>query len=145
ERVGVLGRRNDDIAANAGEARTRADAAAAAVAELKKAPAPAAPMVERAAKAMEAQLAGRTSEGGSDRSLRVVVVASTLNAAVERGAPFVAELGAAKAVAPDPKALAPLEPLAASGVPSAAALARELTALMPALAKSVGTASREGS
>jgi len=160
ERVGVLGRRNDDIASIAGEARTRADAAAAAVAELKKAPAPAAPVVERAeiealisriaaleraAKAMEAQLAGRTSEGGSDRSLRVVVVASTLNAAVERGAPFVAELGAAKAVAPDPKALAPLEPFAASGVPSAAALARELTALMPALAKTVGTASREGS
>ena len=39
ERVGVLGRRNDEIASIAGEARTRADAAAAAVAELKKMPA----------------------------------------------------------------------------------------------------------
>ena len=38
ERVGVLGRRNDEIASIAGEARTRADAAAAAVAELKKVP-----------------------------------------------------------------------------------------------------------
>ncbi len=46
ERVGVLGRRNDEIASIAGEARTRADAAAAAVAELKKTPAPAAPAVE---------------------------------------------------------------------------------------------------
>lgn len=160
ERVGVLGRRNDEIASIAGEARTRADAAAAAVAELKKMPAPAASAVkpaeiealtgriaalERAAKAMEAQLAGRAAEGGSDRSLRLVVVASTLNAAVERGAPFVTELAAAKAAAPDPKALGALEPFAKSGVPSAAALSRELTALMPALAKTVGTTSREGS
>ena len=156
----MLGRRNDEIASIAGEARTRADAAAAAVAELKKAQPSAAPAVkpaeiealntriaalERAAKAMEAQLAGRVAGDGTDRSLRLVVVASTLNAAVERGAPFVAELAAAKAAAPDPKLLAALEPFAASGVPSAAALARELTALMPALAKAVGTTPRDGS
>ena len=61
--------------------------------------------LERAAKAMEAQLAGRAGDG-ADRSLRLVVVASTLNAAVERGTPFAAELGAAKAIAPDPKLLA---------------------------------------
>lgn len=158
ERVGVLGRRNDEIASIAGEARTRADAATAAVAELKKAPA-AAPVVdrkeiealntriaalERAAKAMEAQLAGRSGDA-ADRSLRLVVVASTLNAAVERGAPFAAELGAAKAAAPDPKVLAALEPFASSGVPTAAMLTRELTALMPAVAKAAGTTSREGS
>ena len=75
--------------------------------------------LERAAKAMEAQLAGRAGGDGADRSLRLVVVASTLNAAVERGAPFVAELAAAKAAAPDPKLLAALEPFATSGVPSA--------------------------
>jgi len=158
ERVGVLGRRNDEIASIAGEARTRADAATAAVAELKKAP-PAAPVVdrkeiealntriatlERAAKAMEAQLAGRSGDA-ADRSLRLVVVASTLNTAVERGAPFAAELGAAKAAAPDPKVLAALEPFASSGVPTAAMLTRELTALMPAVAKAAGTTSREGS
>lgn len=160
ERAGVLGRRNDEIASIAGEARNRAEAAAAAVAELKKVQPPAAPVVERkeidalnariaalerAAKAMEAQLAGRAAGDGTDRSLRLVVVASTLNAAVERGAPFVAELAAAKAGAPDPKLLAALEPFAKSGVPSAAALTRELTALMPALAKAVGTTAREGS
>jgi hypothetical protein len=162
ERVGVLGRRNDDIAAAAGEARTRADAATAAVAELKgelkKVQAPAAPVVkpaevealatrvvalERAAKAMEAQLAGRSGGDGTDRSLRLVVVASTLNAAVERGTPFVAELAAARAAAPDPKGLAALEPFAKSGVPGTAVLVRELTALMPTLAKVVGTASRD--
>jgi hypothetical protein len=160
ERVGVLGRRSDDIASIAGEARSRADAAAAAVAELKKAQAPAEPVVERkeiealntriaalerAAKAMEAQLGARAgSDVGADRSLRLVVVASALNAAVERSAPFAAELGAAKAIAPDPKLLAALDPFAASGVPSMATLARELTALIPAVAKTVGTTAREG-
>jgi hypothetical protein len=158
ERIGVLGRRNDEIASIADGARSRADQAAAAVAELKKAQTQAAPMVEhkeidglntriaaleRALKAMEAQLAGRTGDG-ADRSLRLVVIASTLNAAVERGAPFTAELAAAKAAAPDPKMLTALEPFASAGVPSAAALARELTALMPAVAKTVGTSSRGG-
>ncbi len=142
ERVGVLARRNDEIAA--------------AVGELKKAPA--APVVpraeiealtgriaalERAAKAMEAQLGARANDSGSDRSLRLVVVASTLNAAVERGAPFVTELGAAKAAAPDPKRLAALEPFAKSGVTGMDTLARELTALVPALAKAVGSGSRD--
>jgi hypothetical protein len=159
ERVGVLGRRNDEIASIAGEARSRADQATAGVAELKKAQTPAAPQVERkevdalhtriaalerALKAMEAQLAGRTGGDGADRSLRLVVIASTLNAAVERGAPFAAELAAAKAAAPDPKVLAALEPFASSGVPSAAVLTRELTALMPAVAKAVGTSSHGG-
>lgn len=163
ERTGVFGRRNDDLAAAAGEARTRADAATAAIAELKselkKVQVPAAPLVtpaelealatrvaalERAAKAMEAQLAGRTGGDGADRSLRLVVVASTLNAAVERGAPFAAELAAARAAAPDAKGLAALEPFAKSGVPSVTILARELTALVPALAKAVGTSPREG-
>jgi hypothetical protein len=163
ERVGVLGRRNDDIAAAAGEARTRADAATAAVAELrgelKKVQAPAAPTVkpaevealatrvvalERAAKAMEAQLAGRSGGDGTDRSLRLVVVASTLNAAVERGTPLAAELAAARVAAPDAKGLAALEPFAKSGVPGTAVLVRELTALMPSLAKAVGTSSRDG-
>ena len=126
---------------------------------MKKVQAPAAPTVnpaevealatriaalERAAKAMEAQLAGRSGGDGADRSLRLVVVASTLNAAVERGTPFVAELAAARAAAPDAKGLAALEPFAKSGVPGTAVLARELTALMPTLAKVVGTSSRDG-
>lgn len=154
ERIGVLERRNDDVASIAAEARKRADAAAAAVAELKKVPAPAAPAVdrgeiealaarvaalERAAKALEAQIGARASNEGSDKSLRLVVVANALNAAVERGGPFVQELAAAKAAAPDPNVLKALEPFAAAGLPSTAALARELAALVPALVKTVGT------
>ena len=41
ERVGVLARRNDEIASIAGEARTRADAVAASLADLRKAQPPA--------------------------------------------------------------------------------------------------------
>jgi hypothetical protein len=101
--------------------------------------------LERAAKAIEAQLGARASgEGAFDRSLRLLVVANALNAAVERGAPFVTELAAAKAATSDPKRLAALEPFAKSGVPGTDALARELTELAPALAKAVGTAPREG-
>ena len=160
ERVGVLGRRSDEIASIAGEARTRGDATAAALAELRKAQPSAVPTVqpkevealssriaalERTAKAIEAQLGSRVvGEGGSDRSLRALLVASALNAAVDRGAPYAAELGAAKAAAPDPKVLAALDPFAKAGVPGTDALARELLALVPALAKAAGTASRDG-
>lgn len=158
ERIGVLARRSDEVASIASETRSRADAATAAVAELRKHQPPAAPAIERAeietlagrlvaleraAKAVEAQLAAR-AEGSSDRAARLVVAASALNTAIERGAPFAAELDVAKAVAPDPKLLAALEPLAKSGVPGTEALARELAALVPILAKSVGTTSRDG-
>lgn len=157
ERIDVLGRRNDEIASTASEAGKRADAVTASIAELRKAQTAAAPTVardeidalanriaalERVAKAMETQLAARVAS--DDRSLRMVVVANTLNASVERGAPFIAELAAAKAVAPDAAILAPLEPFATAGVPTATALARELAALTPALAKAVGTPARDG-
>jgi hypothetical protein len=157
ERIDVLGRRNDEIASAASEAGKRADAVTASIAELRKAQAATAPSVardeidalanrmaalERAAKALEAQLAARVAS--DDRTLRTVVVANTLNAAVERGVPFVAELAAAKAVASDPKMLATLEPFATSGIPTATALARELAALVPALAEATGSTVRDG-
>ncbi len=69
----------------------------------------------------------------SDRGVRVAILASTLKDAVERGAPFGGELGAVAPLASDAKLLAALEPFAASGVPTAPALAAELKALIPAL------------
>ncbi|MPZ38884.1 MAG: hypothetical protein GEU95_12630 [Rhizobiales bacterium] len=159
ERVGVLGRRNDEIGAAANEARARADSATAAIAEHKKAQVSAAPDVQRtdidalagriaaleqAAKALEAQFGARAAGADTDRTLRRVVAASALSTAVDRSAPFMTELGAAKAAASDPKALAALEPFAKTGLPSADVLARELTVLVPALAKAAGTSSREG-
>ena len=72
------------------------------------------------------------------------MAAAMLRAAVERGEPFTAELAAAKALAADPAALAPLERFAASGVPAAAALARELLALTPTLAQVSTMPARDG-
>jgi hypothetical protein len=159
ETVSILGRRSDDIGVTAREARARVDTLAAALAELtqkvNRLGAPAierrelealasrVDAIERGEKAVEAELARRTDSG--DRLLRLAVIAATLKGAVERGDPFAAELNAAKAFAPDAKTLAPLEPFAAAGVPTAAALARELSALAPALYQAAGAPAREGS
>jgi hypothetical protein len=154
ERIAVLGRRNDEIASLAGEARKQADATAAAIAELGKAQAAAGTAVqrgdldtlanrvaalERVSKAIEAQLGSRLGAEAGDRALRTLVVAGALGAAVDRARPFITELEAAKLVAPEAKVLAPLEPFAKAGIPSIDALARELAALTPALAKAVGS------
>jgi len=71
----------------------------------------------------------------ADRPLRAAVTAQALRAAVERGDPFAAELSAAKVLSADPQTLAPLEPFAAKGLPSAAALARQLSDAAPAMLK----------
>lgn len=68
-----------------------------------------------------------------DRPLRRAVAANALDLAVRQGEPFTAALAAAKAVAPD-AALQPLEVFAGSGLPSDAALSRELIVLLPQLA-----------
>ncbi len=157
ENVSVLGRRNDDIAALAGEARKRADANAAAIAELEKKVAALGPSpvvrsefdtltgrvgaVEQSGKAIEAALAKRPLE--TDRAGRLAVVAAALKNAVDRGDPFAAELSSVTTLAPDNKTLAPLEPFAASGVPTAVMLGRELSLLAPALYQAAGVANRE--
>ena len=147
ETVSILGRRSDDIAVTAREARARVDTLDAALAELtQKVNRLGAPAVERA-RSRRAEQARRRHrarrEGGRGRArqaahrplrrqpLRLAVVAATLKGAVERGEPFAAELAAAKALAPDAKMLAPLEAFAAAGVPTAAALARELPRSRP--------------
>jgi hypothetical protein len=68
-----------------------------------------------------------------DAPLRRVVVASLLDLGVRQGEPFAATLAAAKALAPDAAALQPLEGFAATGVPTAAYLSRELLTLVPKL------------
>jgi hypothetical protein len=163
EKIDVVARRNDEIATTAGDARSRADAAAAAVTALPKTvPAPAPPpsppavprsevealanrvtALEQAAKALQAELAKRAAADAGDRTVRLAVSAAILQSTVERGDPFAKELAAAKALAGDAKALASLEPFAASGVPSAAALSRELTALLPAMRQAAGAVSQD--
>jgi hypothetical protein len=66
-----------------------------------------------------------------DPRLRRVAAATLLESAVRDGAPYADALAAAKAAAADPSALAPLDPFAATGLPTAAALCRELLGLLP--------------
>jgi hypothetical protein len=93
--------------------------------------------LDQALKASEAELARRVSAATElDRKSRLVVVSSVLLNAVERGAPFAAELAAVKTLAPDMSgALAPLNDFATAGLPASSALARELSALIPDLVK----------
>jgi hypothetical protein len=148
ETIGTLGRRNDEAAAAARAAQTRSDATAAAIATLaQKLPAGAA--VERSqVEALAARVAAvETSEktaARGDQAVRLVLVATALKSAVERGDPFAGELAAAKALGADPKLTAALEPFAASGVPTSAALARELAALAPSLRPAASAPAREG-
>jgi hypothetical protein len=76
--------------------------------------------------------------------VRLALAAVMLRDAAERGAPFAGELAATKALAADPKLLAPLAPFAATGLPGSAALGRELVALAPSLLTAAGTPPREG-
>lgn len=98
--------------------------------------------VERSSATLQQSVArGGAEAAAADRAVRLAVVASGLRSAVQRGAPYAGELGAAKALGPDPQALAPLEPFAASGVPSAQALGREFLALAPKLAQAAKASS----
>ena len=148
ETIGTLGRRNDEAAAAARAAQTRSDATAAAVATLAQ-KLPAGVAVERSqVEALAARVAAvETSEktaARGDQAVRLVLVATALKSAVERGDPFAGELAAAKALGADPKLTAALEPFAASGVPTSAALARELAVLAPSLRPAASAPAREG-
>jgi hypothetical protein len=156
ETIGSLGRRDEEVFAAARDARARVDANATAVADLAQ-KLPTATAAERAAiealgkrvGAMEAlgnrvDAVERSQQAAArdDRAVRLALAATALNTAVERGGAFTAELSAVKSLGGDPKLIAALEPFAASGVPPAAALAREFAELAPSLQAS--TAPREG-
>jgi hypothetical protein len=96
--------------------------------------------LDQNAKALQA---GQASALVRDRAVRLAIVASALNAAVNRGEPYTAELAAAKPLAP-PNALAPLDPFAPTGLPPPAALARELSDLLPSLQQKAGTPAEGG-
>jgi hypothetical protein len=150
ETVGVLGRRNDEALAAAREARVRADAGAAEISELTQKP-PAAvdrgefeALANRVGAAERSEKAAQTAAERADRALRLALAATALNAAVERGDAFAAELAAVKALGADPKLVAALEPFARSGVPTSAALARQFSELAPALQQAAEPPPRDG-
>jgi hypothetical protein len=141
--IAALQRRVDEIAASGQSAAKQADTALNAAAAAKSASEAANKMeVQRSdldavasrIKALESAVKGLAAATVPvDRAARLTVAAEALRATVERGAPYQAELASLRALGVDEKTTAPLEPLAANGVPSAAALARELDALTQAL------------
>ena len=100
--------------------------------------------LEDSVKTLSENVAHRPASA-DDRAARTAVAAEALRAVVERGAPYQAELAAMKSLGADQTVLAPLEPFAADGVPSPAALAHELSLLTPALLQASGAASKDGS
>ena len=94
--------------------------------------------LESTVKSLSDSVSHQTAGGGADDgAARLIAVAEALRTAVERGTPFQTELAAVKTLGADQTTLTPLEPFAASGVPSATALARELATLAPALTEAV--------
>ncbi len=89
--------------------------------------------IERTNKTQNAEIAQENAKPADDTALRRVVAASLLDLSVRQGDPYAAALTAAKSLSPNPEALKPLEEFAATGVPNAAHLCRELLTLVPKL------------
>jgi hypothetical protein len=78
----------------------------------------------------ELQARVRETGAGADRPSRLAAVTAALRAAIERGEPFAAELAIEKSLGADASLVTALEPFAAAGVPSPAALGHELAAII---------------
>ncbi len=134
-------------------AREQSEKLAADVNEIKSAPRETSPTpelsavnerlaaIERDTRVQGSEIA-RVAKPADDRPaddvpLRRVVVAALLDVSVRQGDPYATLLTAAKALATNAEALKPLDGFAASGVPHAAALSRELLTLVPKLSPSV--------
>ncbi len=89
--------------------------------------------VERAIRAQASEAAQESAKPADDMPLRRLVAAALLDVSVRHGDPYTAALAAAKSLADNADALKPLDGFAASGVPSANALTRELLTLVPKL------------
>ena len=154
--LAALSRRVDEVAAASQSALAQAKAASAAADEAKSAAASGlqrsdldalasrVAALESAVKSLTAESAQRSASPG-DNAARATVAAEALRAAVERGVSFQAELAAVKSFGADQDAVAALAPFAAGGVPSAAALGRELAALTPSLQRAADAETPTGS
>jgi hypothetical protein len=89
--------------------------------------------IERATRAQNAEIAQEGAKPSDDVPLRRIVAAALLDVQVRVGDPYSAALAAAKSLADNPDELKPLDGFAASGVPNANALSRELLTLVPKL------------
>ncbi|MDP1582459.1 MAG: hypothetical protein Q8M18_03425 [Bradyrhizobium sp.] len=136
--------------------RAQSDKLAAAINDVKSAPRETPPppdlsaineriaQVERAVRAQSAEITRESAKPADDVPLRRIVAAALLDVLVRTGDPYPAAISAAKALAPNPDALKPLEEFAASGVPNAARLSRELLTLVPKLSPPAPDSSTTG-
>jgi hypothetical protein len=90
--------------------------------------------IERAAGELKSSAAQQNAKPVDDAALRRVVAASLLDTSVRQSEPYAAALAAVKPLASDANRLKPLDSFAATGVPTVAALSRELLVLLPKLA-----------
>ncbi len=128
----------------------------AAVNELKQAPRDASPppdlsaiterlaQIERDTRAQVAATTQQSAKPADDRPLRRLVAATLLDVSVRHGEPYGLALDAAKALAPDPGVLKPLDTFTATGVPNPTALSRDLLALLPKAAPAPESATTTG-
>jgi hypothetical protein len=101
--------------------------------------------LENAVKSLSDSVSRQAAAGDADDgAARLLAVTEALRTSVERGTPFATELAAAKSLGADPKTLSLLEPFAASGMPSATALAHELATLAPALTEAAEPKQTQG-
>lgn len=148
--VAGLNRRADEIAASALAARDEAGATTKSIGDIRKAisdaPQPAGradldalgkrlDMLEAAANAARQSSAQATSAGAA---VRLALAASALREAVNSGGGYAAELDAVKAAGGEAASVAALAPFAAKGLPSDAALAKDLLALVALMTKAAG-------
>lgn len=159
--LGALGKRGDDAAANAMQARRQAEQAEKAAADLRASvqnvekragsavPPAALDAVQQRIAALEQTVKNTRGElakvAVAEGNVRRALIANALRSAVTSGAPYARELTQAKAVGHDEKTLAALAPFASSGLPSAATIGQELHALVPAMLKASGAEATPGS
>jgi hypothetical protein len=149
----AINKRSDEVAANAAEARARADASEKALTELrnsvqdltKNSSAGLSPADVDSVQKRLAILEQVVKNAPTDRGARLALSAATLRDTVVSGAPFSGELDEVKSLGAGEKALASLAPFAATGVPQAPALAQELHQLIPAMQKAAGAQAPAGS
>jgi hypothetical protein len=156
----ALNRRSDDIAGGAAQARERAEAAEKAVTELRGSvqdvsktanagiSATELDALQKRVVALEQSTKVTSDEiaktGASDAAARLALSAAALRDTVMSGAPFAPSLAQAKSLGADANLLAALEPFAATGLPTSAALAQELRTLLPAMIKTSDTVAPGG-
>lgn len=132
--IANLRAQSEKTASALSEARTASPAAAPDLAALNDRIA----QLEHASKTERAELAQQSEriaevKAMDDKPLRHVVAASLLDVAVRHGDPYQSQLAAARSLAAKPDMLKPLEAFASSGIPTPAALSRELLNIVPKL------------